>query len=102
MKKLSKNPQINSIYAEIYIVVVVFIMQNMGAPDTPDTFFAPVAALSLFVLSVAVMGYFFFGEPLWLYLDGKKKEAVSFFMRTVISFAVITALVLIVVSIQPR
>jgi hypothetical protein len=77
-------------------------MQNVGAPDTPDTFFAPIAALSLFVLSVAVMGYFFFGEPLQLFLDGEKKRAVAFFMQTVISFAAITAIILIIVSIEPR
>lgn len=102
MSKTSRKPYLNSIYAELYIVIVAWIMQNVGAPDTPDTFFAPIAALSLFVLSVAVMGYFFFGEPLQLFLDGEKKRAVAFFMQTVISFAAITAIILIIVSIEPR
>lgn len=102
MSRLFKNSYLNSIYAEIYIVIVVWIMHHVGAPDTPDTFFDPIAALSLFVLSVTVMGYFFFGVPLQLYLDGEKKQSVAFFMQTVVSFAAITAIVLIGVSIVPR
>lgn len=102
MKNIFKNPYLNSLYAETYIIIVVWIMSNIGAPNTPDTFFDPVAALSLFVLSVAVMGYFFFGAPLQFYLAGKKNQSIPFFMKTVISFAVITAIVLIIVSIWPR
>lgn len=102
MNKLSKKAYLNSIYAELYIILVVWILNHIGAPNTPDKFFDPVAALSLFVLSVAAMGYFFFIEPLRFYLDGKKKESVAFFINTVISFAAITAIVLLAVSIAPR
>lgn len=52
-----------------------------------------IAMLSLFVLSAAVMGYFFFFQPLQLYLDGEKKQAVNLFIKTVGIFACITALV---------
>ncbi len=68
-------------------------MHYFAAPNTPDTFLTPVAALSLLVLSVSVMGFLFLGQPLQLYLDGQKKQAISFFMRTVTSFAVLTLLV---------
>lgn len=102
MNNIFKNPYLNSVYAEIYIIIVVWIMSNVGAPNTPDTFFDPIAGLSLFVLSVAVMGYFFFGAPLQVYLDGKKNQSIAFFMQTVMSFAAITATVLIIVSIWPR
>lgn len=98
MNRIFKNPYLNSIYAEIYIVLVVSILHGVSAPNTPDTFFDPIAAISLFVLSAAVMGYLFLGEPLQLYLDGKMKEAVAFFMRTVMSFAVITAIAFVIVS----
>jgi len=47
--------------------------------------------LSLLVLSVTVMGYLFILVPVQLYIDGAKKEAVSFFLRTVGWFAAITA-----------
>lgn len=102
MNNIFKNPYLNSLYAEMYIIIVVWIMSNIGEPNTPDTFFDPVAALSLFVLSVAVMGYFFFGVPLQVYLDGKRNQSITFFMQTVVSFATITAIVLAVVSVWPR
>jgi len=98
MNKLFKNPYLNSIFAEGYIIVVAFVMSHVAKPDTPDNFFTPIAALSLFVLSAAVMGYFFLSGPLQLYLDGEKKQSVAFFMKTVISFAVLTAIVLFVAS----
>ncbi len=33
------------------------------------------------------MGYLFVGEPLRMHLDGQKKEALTFFWKTVGSFA---------------
>lgn len=44
------------------------------------------------------MGYLFLGKSLQLYIEGEKKRSVAFFMKTVISFAAITAILLIVVS----
>ena len=96
MNNIFKNPYLNSIFAELYIVVLVLIMYYFKKPNTPDTFFDSIGALSLFVLSASVMGYLFLGEPLQLFLNGEKKQAVSFFMKTVVSFAVITILALVV------
>jgi len=98
MNKIFKNPYLNSIYAEAYIVILVSLITYIGKQDSPDNFFSPVAALSLFVLSAAVMGFLFLGEPLQLFLDGEKKQAVSFFMKTVISFAVITLILFVVTA----
>lgn len=102
MNKIFKNPYLNSIYAEVYIIIVVSIIHYVGAPNTPDSFFDPIAAISLLVLSAAVMGYLFLGVPLQLYLDGEKKQSVNFFMKTIISFAAITAVAFIIVSSVPR
>jgi hypothetical protein len=93
MKNIFKNPILNSIYAEAYIIILVSLGHLFAKPNTPDKFFDPVVALSLFVLSAAVMGYLFLGEPLQLFLSGEKKQAVSFFMKTVLSFAVITLVI---------
>lgn len=96
MRNLLENPYVNSVLAEAYIILVVSTIQLISPPpDTPDTFFTPIAALSLFVLSAAVMGYLFLGQPLQLYFNGQKEQAVSFFMKTVVTFAVITILVFI-------
>ncbi len=102
MKKIFKNPYFNSIYAEIYIIVVVAIMHFIAKPNTPDTFFDPIVALSMLVLSAAIMGFLFLGEPLQLYLDGKKNQSVAFFLRTVISFAAITAVLLVIITSTQR
>ncbi len=98
MNKLFKNPYANAACAEIYIVVISSIMNRVGKPDTPDNFFTPIAALSLLVLSAAIMAYLFLGQPIQMYLDGAKKQAVTFFIRTVATFAAITAIALIILS----
>lgn len=94
-----KNPYVNSIIAEVYIIIVVSVINFFGKPNTPDTFFDSVAAISLFVLSAAVMGYLFLGESLQLYLDGEKKKAISFFLKTIIGFAVITIAAIVILKI---
>ncbi len=43
----------------------------------------PVAILMLFVLSATIVGTLVLGRPIWLYFEGKKKEALSFFAYTV-------------------
>ena len=91
-----KKPFINALLAELYIATIVSVIQYGIAPkDAPDNILIPIMMLSLFVLSAAVMGYLFLAEPLQLYLNNKKKEAVSFFMQTVATFAGTTALILI-------
>jgi len=102
MDTIFKNPYLNSVYAEAYIVIVALVFRWVSKPDTPDTFFDPIAALSLLVLSAAVMGYLFVGVPIQLYLDGEKKQSVAFFMRTVLGFAALTAIAFTIVSVVPR
>jgi hypothetical protein len=99
MNKFFKNPYINSILAEVYIIIVVSVIQFFGKPNTPDTPFDGIVALSLFVLSAAVMGYLFLGEPLQLYLNGEKERSIKFFMKTVVSYAVITLIAIIILKV---
>ena len=61
----------------------------------PDTILAPITAVSLFTLSAAVMVYIFGYTPFQLYFDGKKKEAVKFFLQTIATFGGVTFLILI-------
>lgn len=94
---MSKNPIINALSASGYIILVVtvmdFIMQTQK--NKPDTIFAPMTILSLLTLSAAVMAYIFFYQPLQFLIDGKKKEAVNLFTKTVGTFSVFTVVVLI-------
>jgi hypothetical protein len=94
---MSKNPIVNSLSASAYIILVVSVMTFVTQPlkDKPDSFFAPITVLFVLTLSVAVMAYMFFYQPLLLFIEGKKKEAVNLFVKTVGIFAAITVVVLI-------
>lgn len=86
-----KSPFLNAAMAATYIVGLVFFISNYVAqPDRVDSTLIPIAMLSLFVLSAAVMGYLFLYQPFALYFDEKRQEAVSFFLTTVATFAVFT------------
>lgn len=93
---MTKNPIVNAFSASAYIFLVVTVMTLVTQPlkDKPDTFFAPIVFLSLLTLSVAVMAFLFFYQPLQLFIDGKKKEAVRLFIKTVAVFGVMTAIAL--------
>jgi len=92
-----KNPFINAIAASAYIllVVAIFTFISQTQKNKPDTFLAPTTVLFLLTLSVTVMAYLFFYQPLQLFIGGKKKEAVDLFVRTVGIFAAFTVVVLI-------
>ena len=94
---MTKNPFINALSASAYIILVVSVMTFVTQPlrNKPDTFFAPITMLFVLTLSVAVMAYLFFYQPLLLFIEGKKKEAVNLFVKTVGIFAAITVVVLI-------
>lgn len=92
---MTKNPLLNALAASLYIILVASIMfygpRNSGAEDS---IIAPIAIISLFTLSAAVMGYLFIYQPLLLLLENKKKEAVQLFLKTVFVFAGLTLIAL--------
>ena len=92
---MTKNPFINALCSLAYIVLVATVMNFVSHTHSnkPDTIFVPIAILSLFTLSAALMGYFFLYQPVQLYLDGKKKEATSLFVQTLFVFAGITVVI---------
>ncbi len=92
---MTKNPLINALAALVYITLVATIMFNGNKMAGPDkSIIVPMAIMSLFSLSAAIMSYIFGSEPLQLYLDGKRKEAVKLFLQTVAIFAGITVILL--------
>lgn len=90
--KIIKNPIVNASFAFLYIVLIVSLMDfaSQFLKNKPDTFFAPIGMLSLLTLSVAMMAFLFFYQPIQLFLDGKKREAFSFFTKTIRIFALLT------------
>jgi len=94
---MTKNPLINAITASLYILLVVSVMTFITQPlkHKPDTFFVPITVLFVLTLSVTVMAYLFFYQPLLLFIEGKKKEAVNLFVKTIGVFAAITLVILL-------
>ena len=84
-----KNPYLNAFMALGYIALIILIISKTSGvvAHTPDTLLAPVTMLSLLVLSTAIMGILFFYEPLCLFLENQKPQALSFLLKTVGTFA---------------
>ncbi len=90
---MTKNPIINALGASIYIALVASLMfYGPKFADTKDTVLAPIAMISLFTFSAAVMGFIFLSGPFQMYLDGDKGGAVNFFLKTLATFGLITVL----------
>lgn len=91
-----RHPIFRAALASAYIGCVVLVIHGLSilADDGGNDGFLiiPVAMLSLFVLSAAVMGYLFLSEPVMLFMDNRRKEAIAFFLKTVAAFAVFAAL----------
>lgn len=96
---MTRNPIVNAFGASGYIILVAAVMSFVSQTqrNKPDTFFAPIIFLSLLTLSVTVMAFLFFYQPLQLLIAGKKKEVLNLFVKTVGIFAALTvgALVLL-------
>lgn len=91
---MTKNPVVNAVAASLYITLVATVMQNAETLfGSARSIVVPIAMISLFTLSAAMMGYLFLYQPLQLYLDGKKKQATNLFVQTLGVFAGITILV---------
>ena len=42
MNTLFKNPYLNAVYAELYIIIVDVVVRYVGKPNTSDNFFVPI------------------------------------------------------------
>lgn len=96
------SPILHAVGAIIYIGVIVRLMEFIQSlfSDTPDTVLVGMGMLSLFVFSAAVMAFLFFYQPVVLLSENKKKEALSYFLKTLGAFGVITVCVFILISLR--
>lgn len=91
---MTKNPFINAATSILYIILVSSVMfYGSGHTKSDNSVIVPIAVLSLFSLSAALMGYFFLYQPVQLYLDKKKKEATTLLARTILIFASFTGVI---------
>ncbi len=101
MSQMIKRAFLNAIGTAVYIVLVVsliFSFQSFSS-NSEKTIIIPIAMLLLFVCSAAITGFLVFGKPVMLYIDGKKKEAVSLLGYTVGILFLITILAFILLII---
>jgi hypothetical protein len=104
MNKIWKTALINTLATTAYIIGVACFMYfgTMVKVGRANAILAPIAVLLLFVFSAALTGFLIFGKPAQLYVDGKKKEALSLLSYTLIIFSVITFIFLTLLIIFTR
>lgn len=87
---MTRNPFINALAAVGYIAVVaslLFYSSTLGKLPIENSVFMPIMALSLFVFSAATEGYLFLGQPIMMFLEGQKQQAIKLFLNTLFAFA---------------
>lgn len=93
------NPYRNALMATAYIAAVVLaIFYAPNDLDGEDFILIPIGMLSLFVFSVAVMGFLFVYMPVQLLIEGRKEEALRFFVKTLGTFAALTAFIFLALA----
>ena len=93
------NPFLNAAGATAYIWGIGLLISHIARlhHDTPDNLVGSIAFISLVVFSAAVMGFLFFYRPAMLLVENKRGEAISFFLKTLGTFGLITLLVVLTV-----
>ncbi len=83
------NPYINAVAAALYIATLVLSvgLASKLNLDIEESIVIPMIMLSLLVLSVSIMAGLFFYVPVRFLLANKREEALCFFIRTVLGFA---------------
>jgi hypothetical protein len=92
MKQIKKTALVNSLLTALYIIAVGAFMYygSQVKIGKDNAFLAPIAMLLLFVFSASLTGFLVVGKPLQLYIDGKKKEALSLLFNTLLFLFIIT------------
>lgn len=102
-KQILKYSLINAALTSLYIAFIGSLFHFgpliLNSQGKPDTVFAPIAMLLLYVVSASITGSLVLGRPLLWYLDGSKKEAVTLFMYTLASLLLITVIAFSIVAI---
>lgn len=97
LKKITLYSLLHSLGVIAYITLVVLIMNNGEKLfGKMDNFWGPMAMLLLFTVSAAITGLLVFGHPVYLFLQGMKREAVQFTFYTV-GFLIAEAIIVFVI-----
>ena len=84
-------------------LALAFIMFfGLDHKDQTPTVLIPIAVLSLFVLSAAIMAFIFFYNPAQLFLEGQKQHALELIVKTIGAFACMTLVFLVIAFVINR
>ena len=97
MGKINKDALKNAALTAGYIALVGSFMffSAQAKIGRANFILIPISLLMLFVCSAAITGYLIFGKPVQMYIDGKKKEALSLISHTLLYFAAITVVAVV-------
>lgn len=97
MNEIWKKAIFNAVTTALYITAVGSFMYygSLVKIGRTNTMLVPITVLLLFVSSAAITGFLIFGKPAQMYVDGKKKEALSLLTYTLTVLSVITVIALI-------
>lgn len=96
MARMITRAFIDAIGTVVYVILVAsFMFSLQGLAPKEDTVFVISSMLLLFVCSAAITGFLVFGKPVMLYIDGKKKEAVSLLGYTLGILFLVTLIIFI-------
>ena len=100
MNKLLQRSFLNALGTIAYVSVIATIMQNGDKIfGRINQTLAPIAFLTLFVLSAGVTGGLVIGKPVMLFLNNQKTEAIKLFIYTLCWLA-LAVVILLIASIQ--
>lgn len=95
-----KRSVLNSLGVVAYVALVALFMNNANSwLGKEDTILTGIVFLLLLSVSAATVGSLVFGYPIFLFLDGKKREAVQATMMTIGCLLVETVVAIGIVSI---
>ena len=95
MRQVLKTAALNASATAAYVIAVAsFLFYAPKVFGPVKSVLVPIAMLLLFVFSAALTGSLVLGKPALWYLDGKKKEALSLLISTLVIFLMITLIAL--------
>jgi hypothetical protein len=90
---MTRNPLINALAAAVYVSLVALAIESVPPKVPALAAVGPLLFLSAFVFSAALMAYIVLLQPLLSILEGKTKEGVALFLKTLGCFALVMACV---------
>lgn len=98
-KKLVQRSFLNALGTVSYITLLALAFSSLErfAGNKPDSFFAPVLFLTLFVLSAGVTASLVLGKPVLMYLANDKNEAIKLFVYT-LGWLLVAVIILLIVN----